>query len=422
MVNQRDAFDDAWLPAEAASALLGVKRTTLYAYASRGLVRTRPVSGSRERRYAREDLARLAQKSAARAGHAAVAAGALSWGEPVLDTAVSAIDPERGPRYRGALAVELAARDVPFEAVAARLWGSAVADFDAGGPGLDLVRFRRALPRGVRPIARLALAVPMLALADPTRFVTTEPVELARARRLVAWLIAALADRDADARGALSAGSAARALALALGARASERSVRAIDRALVVCADHELNVSTFAARVVASSGADLYACTSAALAALSGPAHGGVCDRIEVGLAELARPEDAARVVHERLARGDPLVGFGHPLYPSGDPRGAFLLAYAARMAPRSLTVRRALAMRDAVRLAGAGEPTLDSGLVAIAAAAGLPPFSAGALFAIGRTAGWVAHVREQRASGQLLRPRARYVGARAAAEERGAG
>src|SRR5690606_15351421 len=224
------------------------------------------------------------------------------------------IDPERGPLYRGVPAIELAERGESFESVCALLWDARPAPFTADRPP----RASRAWRGAARPLERLALALPLMALEDPARFVTSEEAELARARRVILRSVAALAGDPERASAALAERSVARALAAALGARAS--AAPAIDRALVVAADHELNVSTFAARVVASSGADLYACLSAALAALSGPAHGGMSDRVEAFLAELARPEDAARIVRERLARGDPLVGFGHPLYPSGDP------------------------------------------------------------------------------------------------------
>ncbi|MFP2912440.1 citrate/2-methylcitrate synthase, partial [Pyxidicoccus sp. 3LFB2] len=90
-----------------------------------------------------------------------------------------------------------------------------------------------------------------------------------------------------------------------------KRAPELLNRALVLLADHELNVSTFTARVTASSGADLYACLSAALAALSGPKHGGACDRVEALLSEVGRPERAAEVVHERLRRGESVPGFG---------------------------------------------------------------------------------------------------------------
>ncbi len=396
---------EEWLDAASAAELLGVKRATLYAYVSRGGVRTQPGEGRRQR-YAREDLLRLKARSAARSGHAAVAAGALAWGEPVLDTAVSAIDPQIGPLYRGVAATELAARGTTFEEVAALLWATEVVSFPSVRRGAPLSVVRRA----ERPLERLALLLPLAAAEDPARFVTNDDAELDWSRRLIPHMALAFADDDAHVLKALVEETVAHALVVALGGKKSEALVGAVDRALVLSADHELNVSTFAARVVASSGADLYACVSAAVAALSGPAHGGVCDRIEAVLAEMQQPEDAARLVGERLARGDALVGFGHPLYPDGDPRGRFLLDEAVKVAPRAPVVRKALALRDAVHLAGAGEPTLDLGLVAIAGAARLRPGSAVALFAIGRAAGWIAHIREQRSTEQLLRPRARYV------------
>src|SRR5512143_2818301 len=117
MVDQRGFDNQPWLDARAAAALLGVQRRTLYAYVARGLLRSAPGERGRQRRYDRGDLERLAIRHRARAGHAAVAASALRWGEPVLDSAVSTID-ARGPVYRGLPAVELAARGVGFERVA----------------------------------------------------------------------------------------------------------------------------------------------------------------------------------------------------------------------------------------------------------------------------------------------------------------
>src|SRR5439155_21588512 len=112
----------------------------------------------------------------------------------------------------------------------------------------------------------------------------------------------------------------------AVGGRAGRAGVRALNRALVLSADHELNSSTFAGRVAASVGADVYACVAAALAAFSGPRHGGACDRIEALLAETGRPERAATAIEERRRRGELVPGFGHQLYPGGDPRTPPLL------------------------------------------------------------------------------------------------
>jgi citrate synthase len=189
-----------------------------------------------------------------------------------------------------------------------------------------------------------------------------------------------------------------------------KRAVAPINQALVLCADHELNVSTFTARVTASSGADLYACVSAALAALSGPRHGGACDRIEALMQEVGRPERAATVVRERLRRGESVPGFGHQLYPKGDPRTPPLLEATWAVRPEPPAVRVVRAVLDAMAEAGHPPPAVDFALVALSAALGLPPGGAAAVFAVGRAAGWVAHVLEQREQGHLLRPRARYV------------
>lgn len=415
---------EEWLDAATAAALLEVKRTTLYSYASRGLVRTTLGEEARERRYRREDLERLRARSRARAGHGAVAAGALRWGEPVLDTSISEVASGR-LRYRGhdvlalvePLALPGARRDVSarFEAVAELLWTgrapSGAVVFPATDAGLAVARVARLVRAEHRPLDRLAIALPLAAATELEVAGDDATLTLARrlTRRLAAWVAL---DPQADDRveRALAAPTVAEALALALGARASAPAVHALDRALVLLADHELNASTFTARVAASTGASLHACVGAALAALSGPQHGGRCDRIEALLAEARGPEDAARILRARLVRGDEVPGFGHPLYPDGDPRTPPLLALAEAVGPKRPALRTLRAFVDAMALARGEPPAVDVGLVALAAALDLPPGSAAAIMAVGRSAGWIAHVLEQRRTGALLRPRARYV------------
>jgi citrate synthase len=210
---------------------------------------------------------------------------------------------------------------------------------------------------------------------------------------------------------ALAADSVASAVASALGSARGSRGVAALNTALVLGADHELNASTFAARVAASTGANVYGGVSAALASLSGPRHGGASDRVEALVAEIGEPGKAERVVHERQRRGESIEGFGHPLYPDGDPRGAMLVQLAKELAPDSEPVRTCLALIDAMQAGGAGAATIDVGLVALGLALDLPRGAAVGLFAIARSVGWVAHMLEQYEAGYLVRPRARYLG-----------
>jgi citrate synthase len=418
-VNQRSVY----LGGREAAAFLGVKRETLYAYASRGLVRSEPGESGRERRYHREDLERLKVRHDARSGHGAVAAGAMRWGEPVLESALTAITPQ-GPAYRGFLAVDLARRKVPFEPVAEMLWASdpprpeardleAAPRWKASGFGVRIPALTALLPADGRPVVALAVAVPAMGAVDPERFEAVADVDRARARVLVLRLaaLAGIAADRARAMEALKAESVARAFLISLGARGGEKAEIAVNRALVVSADHELNPSTFAVRIAASTQADLYACVSAGLATLSGPRHGGECDRVESFVQEVGSPERVRAAIQDRARRAERIPGFGHSLYPQGDPRALVLIEAALALGSRSAALKTALSLVEAMGDSGRGLPTLDLGLVAVAAALGLPPGSAAALFAVGRSAGWIAHVLEQRAAGFLLRPRARYTG-----------
>lgn len=412
---------DELLDARQAAELLGVKLPTLYAYVSRGLLRSVAASRGRAHRYARSEVVRLKGRAEARSGHGPVAAAALDFGEPVLETAVSAVD-AAGPRYRGLSAVELARQGTPFESVAELLWSGtlpATAPHWPPDPHVSAAKILPLIPRGAAPLATLALLVPALALRDPARFAAPPETEKERARQLLLQLAAGLAlgiEPDAGRfASALAAPSIAAAVALALGKGRRNLSagevLPAINQALVIIADHELNMSTFAARIAASAGADLYACVSAALAALSGPRHGGACDRVEALVAEAARLRDPADVIGDRMRRGETVPGFGHPLYPAGDPRTPPLIELAQRLGGKRSGVETLLALVAAMTAAGYPPPSVDFGLVALTLALGLPPGSAACLFAIGRSAGWVAHILEQRQSPVGLRPRARYVG-----------
>jgi citrate synthase len=184
-----------------------------------------------------------------------------------------------------------------------------------------------------------------------------------------------------------------------------------LDAALVFCADHELPVSTFAARCVASAGATPYAAVQAGLAALGGTRHGGQTEPAGVFLEEVAASGDARKVIAGRLRRGDGLPGFGHPLYPEGDPRGAGLLRISAEALPGNPAVGLSGAVVEEVEGLTGERPTVDLALATVARALGLPAGGAVALFAVGRTVGWIGHAIEQYASNTLIRPRARYVG-----------
>jgi len=404
------------LSAKEAAALLGVKLPTLYAYVSRGWVRSVPGPEGKARRYRKEDLERLKARHDARSGHGPVAASALRWGEPVLDSAITSVAHGR-LRYRGQDVVELAQGGARFEEAAELLWtGTRPASpptWRAEGLGFSARTAASLLGQNASPLLSLSLAVPAIAAADLSRFGASPEAELGRARTLLMRLAASLAlpHRPGDAEQALSAPSVAHAAAVAFGVKPTPARVRALDLALLLIADHELNASTFAARVAASTGADLYACICAALAALSGPLHGAACDQVEALVAEVGRPERAAEALHLRARRGEAIPHFGHPLYPSGDPRTPVLLEAAQGLAPKALGVRTLRALVEAGREATGESPSADFGLVAVALAAGLPAGSAAGLFALGRAAGWVAHTLEQRTMRFILRPRARYVG-----------
>lgn len=393
-----------YLSAEEAARRLGVSRATLYAYVSRGLIRSQPGGKNRERDYLAEDVERLLQRKEQRRNPAKAVQEALHWGAPVLDSSLCLIRDGR-LFYRGHDAVELSRR-AAFEQVTALLWTGRMEEAEAlfhrpFSPPRALERLRGEL-KGLSPVEAFQAVLPFAAAQDLAAYDLSPPAVSQAATRVLRLLVTVATGHDPQAR----------PLAEAL-SRAWTRGTAAaplLDQALILCAEHELNVSSFTVRCVASAGATPYAAVLAGLCAFQGSRHGRMVERVEAFLRE-AEAAGARAALAAHLRRGEGVPGFGHKIYPEGDPRGRALLdALDARHgdAPALALVREVVGQ---VQQELGQQPTIDLGLAALARVLGLPPGAAMGVYAIGRTAGWVAHALEEYRGGRLIRPRARYIG-----------
>lgn len=405
-----------YLTAHEAADRLGVSLATLYAYVSRGKIDSRPGPDGRSRLYRSEDVDHLIERRQAGRGAAQGAAHSLTWGLPVLETRISLIRPH-GHYYRGQSAAALARDGATLEQVARLLWDARTTDpFDTPAQPWPVAVRALLRQRDLPVLAAAAAALPLLgASADHPHSVDPD-----HERRGAAQLLREFAALLGGAATPTARPLHSRLAACWQPSTADAGLPQLLRMALVLCADHELNASAFATRVAASTGASLHAAVGAGLAALSGPKHGGATARAHALQRLAAREKQADTVVLELVHRGEPLAGFGHPLYPEGDPRAALLLDELARHQPRRSAGLRRLA--DAAERAGGARPSLDFALAAIATVHDWPAERALALFAAGRMAGWLAHALEQRAAGGLIRPRATYAGVMPPREGRVAG
>lgn len=395
---------DTYLSAAEATQRLGISTATLYAYVSRGLIESRPGEDHRSRVYRALDVERLAARKRAGRGAARGAAQSLDRGLPVMETAISQIRPD-GPSYRGHWAIGLAREGASLEDAARILWDCGESDpfANAPEPWAEPARTAATLA-GIPPLERALSTIPLLALSTPQSLNAAPTVRRETAARLLRQNAALLAGVSPDPRPVHRVlGEAWRP-----GDAAFAELVRA---ALVLCAEHELNASAFAARVVASTGAHLHATVCAGLSALTGPRHGGATARACAFIREACAADDMPRFVSERWRRGDELPGFGHALYPHGDARAAELRRMLQELPTPSPMLVAALALADAVESLSGQHPNVDFMLAAIIEGHGLEASAALSLFAAGRVAGWLAHALEQQNQGGLIRPRARYVG-----------
>lgn len=395
-----------YLSAHDAADRLGVSLTTLYAYVSRGKIDSRPGPDGRSREYRADDIDHLIERRQAGRGAAQGAAHSLTWGLPVLETRISLIRPH-GHYYRGQSAIAMARSGASLEDTARLLWESGSHDPFAAPPPATWPKIIMALLRqpDLPPLERTAAALPLLVLDAPHAHSTDAAQRRECAARLLRETAALLCGTRPDRRPIHQL--------MAASWRHDDPALQELTRAaLVLCADHELNASAFATRVAASTGASLHAAACAGLAALSGPQHGGATARAHALIQQALRAPRPIELVRERLRRGDELPGFGHPLYPEGDPRAALLLQMLADVSPRTAGLARMRRLVDAVNDSCGRPPSLDFALAAIGSLYELEAGAALALFAAGRMAGWLAHALEQQDHGSLIRPRANYAGA----------
>jgi citrate synthase len=374
----------SWMNRAAALNALGVKPQTLYAYVSRGLLASKPdTDDPRSSLYSATDIAALIQRRRSGRARKDIARAAIFWGDPVLESAIATV--RNGTLiYRGKDAVRFAV-DATLEEAAALLW-------NAGA--LPTVSPRPSLASSACPKARGFAFLAECAASDPPSFGRGAPALGLEGAALLAGFSAAIT-------GPGGRGLFHQRLGRHWGLTPGGTDV--VRRALVLVADHELNPSTFAARVAASTGAPLAACALAGYATLTGPLHGEAAARALAYL-KAALDQGSGPALATLAARGERIPAVGHALYPGGDPRAAALLRW---MKP-SAALRRAI--EDAESASGEAA-NIDMALAALTSHLGLPDDAPFLMFASGRMVGWIAHAIEQRSSTHLIRPRANYTG-----------
>ena len=408
-----------FLTAAEAARRLGVKPATLYAYVSRGVLTRSPAADGRTSLFSTDEVERLARR-----GRPRRPAGAV---DITVESAITELTAD-SLRYRGLDVMRLAVSRT-FEEVAELLW---TGDFPpAGEPwqarpaALAAGRAAQAaLPAGALPLERLQVIVPAMAATDPLRLQLDQSAVVAAGRNIIAGMVDCLPPAVPSSAPGTSPPDAAPAAPIAgrLWTRLCDRRpspglLRATSAALVLLADHELAASTLAARAAASVRADPYAVVGTGLGAVSGALHGGASLGAEALLAAASSPDDVPRVVAELLRRGEKVPGFGHFVYRGGDPRATVLLDLVRRAAPKSGQLAVAEAVLAEVRHKSLPEPNIDFALAALARVAGMVRGAGEAMFAVSRTAGWVAHALEAYTGPGPLRPRAVYTGRPAVSE-----
>jgi citrate synthase len=405
------------LTAKQAAGRLGIKRETLYAYVSRGMLARQKVPGSRESYFDPVAVERLAAKKrgTGRAGSV----------EVIIGTALTSIE-QWGVSYRGLPAADLA-ESRSFESVAEWLWGLEFPSEESGsewrasraaseaGRAVQL-----ALPDAARPMDRIHATLAVIGPTDALRFDVSPDAVVSAGRGSIAALVDSLPllgtanprTLAIDEQPARENPLAARLWPRLSAFEGSDRGPELLNAALVLGADHELAASTLAARVAASVRADPYSILSAGFGVLAGPLHGGASGQVHRLLCEVGRPENALPVLTEHFRREKFMPGFGHLFYQREDPRAVALLSMLRRS---NVDPSRLAAVEAVLEVLKDRLPVfmnVDFALAALAFCGRMCDGAPEAIFGVARCAGWLAHaIEEYRERPVRFRPRAHYLG-----------
>ena len=403
------------LTTEQAARRLGIKPATLYAYVSRGIVESTPSRDGRQRTFSATDIEDLAKRGRPRQSSRS---HALDF---TIDTAVTSIT-QHHFAYRGHDAIELAS-SATYEQVAGLLMEGEI------NPHREWPAREVTVPADLGVFERVAFVAIVAGSRDPLRIDLSAGSVTETARALICSVVGSMPALGDGRTPRLTIGGQAYRSTIAgrLWPRLSARRpppgmVEILNAALVLLSDHELAVSTVAARVAASTRADPYAVVSAAVAAMSGPLHGGASRPASRMLNEaLARADRGEGRIGAERAASDALEtfgmypGFGHMVYKSGDPRAEAMLAMLRRVAGGSKEMNVVDGVVAAIHRRREIRPNIDLALAAFSLVAGLPEQSGQVIFSLARIAGWAAHAIEEYGEAPLrYRARAVYVGANA--------
>jgi citrate synthase len=401
-----------WIGAAEAAQRLGVKQATLYAYVSRGMLTRRRGEDGRSSLFDADEVARLNERGQPRR--------AAGTGDFVIESELTEVADGRF-RYRGMEVTKLALWR-PFEEVAGWLWTGSMGKDGATSPWTVTAEAvvagsgaQAALPDGTLPLERLRVIVPAMAATDMLRLHLDPPAVVAAGRNIITGMVDCLPDPagvPAVSTSRLAEGGiAGRFWYKICPKRPDPGLLGGLRAAMALLADHGLAASTFAARMAASVRADPYAVVATGLGALgTSRQYGGASLGAETMLASARDAADAVRVVGELLRRGERIPGLGD-FASSPDPRAKALLDLVKKAAPRSARYAVAAAVLDETRRRSLPEPNVDFALATLSHVAGMIPGAGEAIFAVARSAGWIAHALEEYAKTVPLRPRTVYIG-----------